>query len=86
MHLWLKSRLWIVLIRTALGVVTSRELATGDRVHVGPFRALATRIGGPAKLFRALAKELSSGAEETQQTAQDTDGKGQCIVRSVVSI
>ena len=30
-------------------VVTSRELATCDRVHVGPFRALATLIGAPAK-------------------------------------
>ena len=43
------SRLWILLIRTALGVVTSRELATGDRVHVGPFRALATQIGAPCE-------------------------------------
>ena len=34
-------------------VVTSRELATCDRVHVGPFRALATRIGALAKLFCA---------------------------------
>ena len=30
-------------------VVTSRELATGDRVHVGPFRALATLIGAPCE-------------------------------------
>ena len=67
-------------------VVTSRELATCDRVHVGPFRALATLIGALAKLFCALAKQPSSGAEETQEKAQDTHFKGQCIVRSVVSI
>ena len=86
MHLWLKSRLCILLIRTALGVVTSRELATGDRVHVGPFRALETQIGAHAKLFCALAKQPSSGAEETQEKAQDTHFKGQCIGRSVVSL
>ena len=64
-------------------VVTSRELATCDRVHVGPFRALATLIGALAKLFCALAKQPSSGAEAK---APDTHFKGQCIVRSVVSI
>ena len=42
-----------------LRVMTSRELATCDRVHVGPFRALATLIGALAKLFCALAKSRS---------------------------
>ena len=51
--------------------------------HVGPFRALATLIGALAKLFCALAKQPSSGAEAK---APDTHFKGQCIVRSVVSI
>ena len=43
-------------------------------------------LGAHAKLFCALAKQPSSGAEETQEKAQDTHFKGQCIVRSVVSI
>ena len=51
-----------------------------------PFRALATLIGAPAKPFCALAKQPSSGAEETQEKAEDTHFKGQCIGRSVVSI
>ena len=54
--------------------------------HVGPFRALATLIGALVKLFCALAKQPSSGAEETQEKAQDTHCKGQGIVRSVVAI
>ena len=66
--------------------MTSRELANCDRVHVGPFRALATLFGALANLFCALANHPSSGAEETQEMAQDTHFKGQCIVCSVVSI